>query len=109
MAGSHHFGDVRITFRSGPTRLGMLGDGIMYASILHYQSNILSDTQLSLRKGCRRMGNLPLVSAIAFIAGTWIFFDIHELWFIVYAIVYLIIRWIAMFISKHLNRHVQKS
>ena len=54
MAGSHHFGDVRITFRSRPTRLGMLGDGIMYASILHYQSNILSSTRLSLLKGCRK-------------------------------------------------------
>ena len=55
------------------------------------------------------MWNLPLVSAIAFLAGTWIFFDIHELWFLVYAVVYLIIGYIAMFISKHLNRRVQKS
>ena len=60
-------------------------------------------------KNVRIMWNLPLVSAIAFLAGTWIFFDIHELWFLVYAVVYLIIGYIAMFISKHLNRRVQKS
>ena len=49
------------------------------------------------------MWNLPLVSALAFLAGTWIFFDIHELWFIVYATVYLAIGWTAMAISKHIN------
>lgn len=53
------------------------------------------------------MWNLPLVSAVAFLAGTWIFFDIHELWFVVYATVYLAIGWIAMAISKYLNRRVQ--
>ena len=59
-------------------------------------------------KDIRRMWNLPLVSAIAFLAGTWIFFDIHELWFIAYAGIYLAIGYIAMFISKHLSRRVQK-
>lgn len=59
-------------------------------------------------KDIRRMWNLPLVSAIAFLAGTWIFFDIHELWFIAYAGIYLAIGYIAMFISKHLSRCVQK-
>ncbi len=53
MAGSLHFGDVRITFRCRPTRLGVLGYGIMYDPIFHYQSNILRDTRLSMRKGCR--------------------------------------------------------
>ena len=52
----------------------------------------------------KKMWNLPLVSAVAFLAGTWIFFDIHELWFIVYAIVYLAISWTSMTISKYINR-----
>lgn len=71
----------------------------MYSAILGYRCG----------KDVRRMWNLPLVSAIAFLAGTWIFFDIHELWFIAYAVVYLIIGYVALFISKYLNRHVQKS
>lgn len=71
----------------------------MYSAILGYRCG----------KDVRRMWNLPLVSAIAFLAGTWIFFDIHELWFIAYAVVYLIIGYVALFISKYLNRYVQKS
>ena len=50
-----------------------------------------------------QLWNLPLVSAVVFLAGTWIFFNIHELWFVVYATVYLAIGWTAMAISKHIN------
>lgn len=56
-----------------------------------------------------RMWELPLVSAMAFLAGAWIFFDIHELWFIAYAIVYLIIGWIAMAIGNYLYKRVLKN
>lgn len=35
-------------------------------------------------------------------------FDIHELWFIAYAVVYLIIGYIVLFISKYMDRRVQK-
>lgn len=55
-------------------------------------------------KNIQRMWNLPLVSSIAFLAGTWLFFDIREVWFIIYASVYLIIGCAAMGISKYLNR-----
>ncbi len=40
------------------------------------------------------------VSSVAFLAGTWLFFDIRELWFIIYAAVYLIIGLVAMGIRK---------
>ena len=69
----------------------------IYSAILGYRCG----------KDIKKMWNLPLVSAVAFLAGTWIFFDIHELWFVVYATVYLAIGWIAMAISKYLNRRVQ--
>ena len=69
----------------------------IYSAILGYRCG----------KDIKKMWNLPLVSAVAFLAGTWIFFNIHELWFVVYATVYLAIGWIAMAISKYLNRRVQ--
>ena len=65
----------------------------IYSAILGYRCG----------KDIKKMWNLPLVSAVAFLAGTWIFFDIHELWFVVYATVYLAIGWIAMAISKYIN------
>ena len=54
-------------------------------------------------KDLRRMWNLPLVSAIAFLAGTWIFFDIHEPWFLAYAAGYLAISCITMFFSRYIQ------
>lgn len=47
-------------------------------------------------KDIKRMWILPLVSAVLFLAGTWIFFDITEPWFLVYAAIYLAIGWGAM-------------
>ena len=49
------------------------------------------------------MYNHPLVSSVAFHAGTWLFFDINEIWFLIYAAIYLVLVWIAMFVRKYLN------
>ena len=75
----------------------------MHDAFLNCESYLFCDSWLSLREDIKKMWNLPLVSAVAFLAGTWIFFDIHELWFVVYAIVYLAIGWIAMAINKYIN------
>lgn len=53
-------------------------------------------------RNIRQMWNLPLVSSIAFLAGTWLFFDIKEIWFLIYAAIYLALGWIAMFVRKYL-------
>ncbi len=53
-----------------------------------------------------RMWSLPVISAILFLAGTWLTFDIREIWFVVYASVYLAIGWIAMVIGKYLTKKV---
>lgn len=92
-------------------RLASECSGMALCMILFFIINPIYSAILGYRCGrdVVRMWNLPLVSATAFLAGTWIFFDIHEFWFIAYAGVYLAIGYIAMFISKHLNRHVQKS
>lgn len=64
----------------------------------------------SCGKDIHRMWNLPLVSSVAFLAGTWLFFDIKEVWFIIYSTVYLIIGWMAMGISNYLNkRNIQSN
>nr|WP_302105382.1 hypothetical protein [uncultured Duncaniella sp.] len=55
-------------------------------------------------KNIRQMWNLPLVSSIAFLAGTWLFFDIKEVWFLVYAAVYLVIGLTAMGISRYIKK-----
>lgn len=86
--------------------------GMALCMILFYIVNPIYSVILGFRcgKDIRRMWNLPLVSSIAFLAGTWLFFDIKEVWFIIYASVYLIIGWTAMGISKYLNkRNIQNN
>jgi len=52
----------------------------------------------------KALWNLPLISSVAFLAGAWLFFDIHELWFMAYAAVYLCIGIIAMLITNYIKR-----
>ena len=47
---------------------------------------------------------LPILSAVLFLLGTWIFFDMGELAFILYAAVYLLLGCVAMLISAFLVR-----
>lgn len=55
-------------------------------------------------RNIRALWNLPIISAVAFLAGTWLFFDIHEPWFIVYATTYLCIGVVAMLITNYIKR-----
>lgn len=50
-------------------------------------------------RNIKLLWNLPLISAVAFLAGAWLFFDAHEPCFIAYAAIYLCIGLIAMFLS----------
>lgn len=54
-------------------------------------------------RNIKTMWNLPLISAVAFLAGAWLFFDTHEPWFIVYATTYLCIGVVAMLITNYLK------
>lgn len=76
--------------------------GMALCMILFFIVNPVYSAILGYRcgKDIKKMWSLPLVAAIAFLAGTWIFFDIHELWFIVYATVYLAIGYLAMAITN---------
>lgn len=86
--------------------------GMALCMILFFIVNPIYPAILGFRCGrdIRRMWNLPLVSSVAFLAGTWLFFDIKEVWLIIYASVYLIIGWTAMGISRYLNnRNIQNN
>lgn len=86
-------------------RLASECSGMALCLILFFIVNPIYSAILGFRCGrdIRRMWNLPLVSSIAFLAGTWLFFDIKEVWIIIYAAVYLIIGWTAMVISKSMK------
>ncbi len=87
-------------------RLASECSGMALCMILFFIVNPIYSAILGFRCGrnIRQMWNLPLVSSIAFLAGTWLFFDIKEVWFIIYALVYLTIGWTAMGISNYLQK-----
>ncbi len=55
-------------------------------------------------KDIRHLWSLPAISAILFLCGTWIFFDMGEMAFILYAAVYLVLGVIAMLISMFIKK-----
>lgn len=54
-------------------------------------------------KNGKRPWSLPLISAALFLAGTWIFFDMGETAFILYAAVYLILGILGMLVSRFIR------
>ena len=54
-------------------------------------------------KNGKRLWSLPLISAALFLAGTWIFFDMGETAFILYAAVYLILGILGMLVSRFIR------
>lgn len=55
-------------------------------------------------KNIKVLWNLPVISAVAFLSGTWLFFDRQEPWFMAYAAVYLCIGVITMLITNHIRQ-----
>ena len=55
-------------------------------------------------KDIRRLWSLPVISAVLFFIGTWIFFDMGESAFILYAAVYLVLGIAAMLIKKKMQK-----
>ena len=59
-------------------------------------------------KDVKHLRSLPVISAVLFLIGTWIFFDMGETAFILYAAVYLVIGIMAMLISMFIRKKTQE-
>ncbi len=59
-------------------------------------------------KDVKHLWSLPVISAVLFLIGTWIFFDMGETAFILYAAVYLVIGLMAMLISMFIRKKTQE-
>ena len=58
-------------------------------------------------KNIKRLWALPILTAILFLAGVWMFFEMGETAFLLYFCCYLIIGIIAMLISAIINKTKQ--
>jgi hypothetical protein len=54
-------------------------------------------------KDIKRLWFLPIITALFFLAGTWLFLDMGENAFILYALVYLFLGSVAMLISMFIK------
>ena len=59
-------------------------------------------------KNIKRLWGMPVISAVLFLLGSWIFFSMGERAFILYAGVYLILGMAAMTISMIIHRKAQR-
>lgn len=79
--------------------------GMALCMLLFFVINPIYSIILGIVAGreIKTLWNLPPISAVVFLAGVWMFFDIHEPWFIVYAAAYLCIGVVAMLITNHIK------
>lgn len=78
------------------------GDGGMAAcSMLFFVINPITSVSVGIFSGrnIRASWFQPILLAVLFLIGTWIFFDMGEQAFIFYAVVYLLLGCVAMLIS----------
>ena len=59
-------------------------------------------------KDMKHLWSLPVISAVLFLIGTWIFFDIGEMAFVLYAVVYLALGIVTMLISMIIRKKAQR-
>lgn len=52
--------------------------------------------------------SLPVISSILFVAGTWIFFDMGETAFIMYAGIYLVLGVLSLLVSMFIHKKINK-
>ena len=87
------------------------GDGGMAACfILFFAVNPVFSIILGIFAGedVRRSWWLPVISVVFFLAGTWIFFDMGEVAFIMYAAGYLVLGIAAMLVSAFIRKKTKE-
>ena len=94
---------IAVTFVKGDT-------GMAICFLLFFAVNPLYSVLIGtfVGKDIRHLWSLPVISAVLFLIGTWVFFDMGETAFILYAAVYLALGIAAMLISILIRKKTQK-
>ena len=84
--------------------------GMAVCIILFYAVNPIYSVIMGVfaGKNIKRLWGMPVISAVLFLLGSWIFFSMGERAFILYAGVYLILGMAAMTISMIIHRKAQR-
>ena len=57
----------------------------------------------------KRFWALPVITALFFLDGAWLFFDMGEMAFILYALIYLLLGMAAMLLSRFIRKKQSKN
>ena len=93
---------IAVTFVKGDA--GMAACFVLFFALNPLYSVILG---VFAGKDVKHLWSLPIVSAALFLIGTWIFFDMGEMAFVLYAVVYLVLGIVTMLISMIIRKKVQ--
>jgi hypothetical protein len=94
---------IAVTFVKGDA--GMAACFVLFFALNPLYSVILG---VFAGKDVKHLWSLPIVSAALFLIGTWIFFDMGEMAFVLYAVVYLVLGIVSMLISMIIRKKVQR-
>ena len=94
---------IAVTFVKGDA--GMAACFVLFFALNPLYSVILG---VFAGKDVKHLWSLPVISAVLFLIGTWIFFDMGEMAFILYAVVYLVLGIVAMLISMIIRKKAQR-
>lgn len=85
--------------------------GMAVCLLLFYAANPIYSVVIGTFAGkdMKHLWSLPVISAALFLVGTWIFFDMGETAFILYAVIYLALGIAAMLISMFIRKKVKRS
>lgn len=94
---------IAVTFVKGDA-------GMAACFVLFFALNPLYSVVLGVFAGkdVKHLWSLPVISAVLFLIGTWIFFDMGEMAFVLYAVVYLALGIVTMLISMIIRKKVQR-
>ncbi len=83
--------------------------GMAACLLLFFVVNPLYSVSIGIFAGkdVRHLWSFPVVSTALFLVGAWIFFDIEEMAFLLYATVYLALGVVAMLISMFVRKKVE--
>ncbi len=90
---------IGVSVACGYFRKRRYGNGSMFSFVFAVNPLYSVINGAFAGKDVKHLWSLPVISAVLFLIGTWIFFDMGETAFILYAAVYLVIGIMAMLIS----------
>lgn len=85
-------------------------DGMAVCFILFFAVNPIYSVCVGAyaAKNMKKFWALPIITALFFLIGAWLLFDIAETTFILYALAYLLLGMIAMLISMFVKQKIKR-